>query len=116
MLPYERIVQWAAGPIAILAGWAATQITQHVGLLGGFGLGHDQIAHAIVTSVTFAVGAGVTYAAHHKWLTNLARYWETESWAPPLPHAKIEPQPARLSPMVGSTAPTADEITSELGA
>ncbi len=78
-IPYERFIQWTAGPIAILAGWAATQLTQHVGLLGGFGLGHDQIAHAIVVAVTFAVGTGVTYAAHHKYITNVANWWSYQA-------------------------------------
>lgn len=76
MVPYERIVQWTAGPIAIVAGWLATLLTSHLSFLGKGVSGHSQVAHAIVGGLTFVVGAGVTYAAHHKWLDNLTKWWE----------------------------------------
>lgn len=75
--PYERIVALAAGPISIIAGYLATQLTTHIGLFGNLGITHDQTARAIVTGVTFAVGALVTYGAHHKWLSNLPAWWGT---------------------------------------
>jgi hypothetical protein len=75
-IPYERLIVWLAGPISILAGWVATALVTRVGILGDLGLGHDQIAHGIVTAVTFTVGAALTYAAHHKWLTNLPKWWD----------------------------------------
>lgn len=77
--PYERIVQWTAGPIAIIAGWGATLLTSHLSFLGKGVTGHSQVAHAIVGGLTFLVGAGVTYAAHHKWLDNLSKWWTTDA-------------------------------------
>ena len=76
-IPYERIVQWAAGPIAIVAGAIAVWLDNHFGLLGKAGLGQDETAKAIFDSLTFAVGAGVTYLSHSKWMTNLAAWWQT---------------------------------------
>lgn len=102
MVPYERIVQWAAGPTAIVAGYLATQLELHVGLINELGLSSDSLAKAITASVTFAVGAGVTYAAHHKWLTNLAHWW-TSGGSVPLPAvltgAEVAPTPVADAPM-----------------
>lgn len=81
--PYERIVQWAAGPVSVCAGVAATKLTEHLTFLGQVGLSHNAIAHAIVAAMTFAIGAGVTYAAHHKWLENLAKWWVASGVTPP---------------------------------
>lgn len=75
--PYERVVAFAAGPIAIIAGWLGTQLTAHIGLFGSLGVTKDQTARAIVTVGTFGVGAICTYAAHHKWLGNLPKWWDT---------------------------------------
>jgi hypothetical protein len=75
--PYERIVQWTAGPISIVAGYLGTQLTTHIGIFGSLGISKDQTARAIVTVGTFGVGALVTYAAHHKWLGNLPKWWDT---------------------------------------
>lgn len=74
-IPYERIVEWAAGPIAIIAGSVAVWLDNHFSLLGKAGLGHDQTAKAIIDGLTFAVGAGLTYLGHSKWLSNLAQWW-----------------------------------------
>ena len=76
-IPYERIVQWAAGPISIIAGYLGTQLTTHIGLFGSLGISKDQTARAIVTVGTFGVGTLVTYAAHHKWLSNVPKWWDT---------------------------------------
>lgn len=78
-VPYERVTQWLAGPISILAGWASTLIVQHATNLG---VSKDQVASAIVTATTFATGAILTYAAHHKWLTNLPKWWFAPAQAP----------------------------------
>ena len=74
-IPYERVVAWAAGPIAIAAGSVAVWLDNHFGLLGKAGLGSDQTAKAINDALTFAVGAGVTYLSQAKWMTNLAAWW-----------------------------------------
>ena len=75
-MPYERIIQWAAGPIAVIAGWLATQLVNHVNIFGSLGFSKDQVAKGLFDAVTFAVAALVTYAAHHKWLTNLPKWWD----------------------------------------
>ena len=71
-IPYERIVQWLAGPIAIVAGVVATLLTKWFGPK----FGSDETAKAIVDGLTFAVGAGVTYLAQSKWMSNLAAWWQ----------------------------------------
>ena len=78
-IPYERIVQWLAGPISIVAGAVAVWLDNHFGLLGKAGLGGDQTAKAIFDGITFVVGAALTYLAHAKWMTNLTKWWETQS-------------------------------------
>lgn len=72
---YERIVQWAAGPVAIAAGWLAAQLVQHVGIFGNAGVTVQGVAGALTTVLTFGVGALVVYAAHHNWLANLPAAW-----------------------------------------
>jgi hypothetical protein len=74
-LTYERIIEWVAGPVAILAGSVAMWLDNHFGLLGKAGLGQDETAKAIVDVTTFGIGALVTYAAHQKWLSNLPKWW-----------------------------------------
>ena len=81
MIPYERIVQWAAGPIAIVAGAVAVWLDNHFGLLGKAGLGQDETAKAIVDGVTFGIGAVVTYMSHAKWMTNLSAWWKQSQTA-----------------------------------
>lgn len=93
-MPYERIVQWAAGPIAIFAGWLATQLVANIHIFGQLGLGKDKVAHAIVLAASFVVGALVTYAAHHKWLSNLPTWWASSGLTEPsLPENEIGPEP-----------------------
>lgn len=81
-IPYERIIQWFAGPIAALAGWLATKLVEHTSFLGQVGLGKNAIAHAIVVVGTFATTAAVTYLAHQKWMSNLAHWWDQEVGIP----------------------------------
>jgi hypothetical protein len=81
-VPYERWVQWLAGPVSIIAGYLATQLTTHIGLFGNLGITKDQTARAIVTVGTFSVAALVTYAGHHKWLANLPLWWAHETASP----------------------------------
>lgn len=75
-IPYERIVQWAAGPISIVAGSLAVWLDNHFGLLGKAGLGSDQTAKAIFDGLSFVVGAGLTYLSNAKWMSNLAAWWQ----------------------------------------
>lgn len=77
--PYERIVQWVAGPLAGAVGFGFTELVTHVGVLSTITNGHGaNISKAIVQAVTFLTTAGATYAAHHKWLDNLAVWWGSE--------------------------------------
>lgn len=104
-VPYERIVQWSAGPIAALAGWLATRLVANVSLFGSMGIGKNQIAQAIVTAVTFAVTAGVTYAAHHKWLSNLPQWWLASGLTTP---SGVTPSdPTEAPPVAAAATPTA---------
>ena len=102
-IPYERIVQWAAGPIAIVAGAVAVWLDNHFGLLGKAGLGQDETAKAIFDSLTFAVGAAVTYLSHSKWMTNLAAWWQKAQSLP-----NDYPQPP-LPPIQGGAMTTEDD-------
>ena len=77
-MSYERVIQWAAGPFSIICGWLGNQITNHIHLFGSLGIGHSQVGQAIFNSSVFVVGAAVTYAGHHKWLTNLGKWWTTQ--------------------------------------
>lgn len=76
MFPYNRIVQWTAGPVSVGAGWLAEQLSTHVDL-GAVGTNKAAVATEIVKGATFAIGAAVTYAAHHKWLDNAAKWVES---------------------------------------
>lgn len=72
-IPYERIIQWSAGPLSIAAGFIATLV---VG--GPHSTDHTQVATAIDHVGVFGVSAAVAYLAHAKWLSNLTRWWEVE--------------------------------------
>lgn len=78
-IPYERIVQWASGPVSILAGYLATLLVAHVGLLHQLGVGHSQVAGAIFGVGIFGVATAATYLGHAKWMANLVKWWETQS-------------------------------------
>jgi hypothetical protein len=106
-MPYERIVQWAAGPTAAIAGWLATQLVTNVHLFGDLGLGKDQLAHAIFAAVTFAITALLTYAAHQKWLTNLVKWWEVSGVA--------QPSGAPSTPLQASSGGMNGHVSAPLG-
>jgi hypothetical protein len=103
-VPYERIVQWTAGPVAVVAGWGATWLEANVGILNQFP--KTGVAKGITEAVTFLVGAGVTYAAHHKWLDNLSKWWSV------LPRPAVLGAGGALPP--SSPEDIAAEVTSEI--
>lgn len=73
---YERIIQWVSGPFAVLVGGVATKLVASQGaLLSAVGVSQKSAAHTVTAGVVFAVSAGVTYAGHHKFLTNAAKWW-----------------------------------------
>lgn len=113
-VPYERIVQWTAGPIAVVAGWLSTVLVANVGVVGELGLNQNKVASGIVAAVTFVVSTGVTYAAHHKWLSNLPKWWDSQkllqSFVPEAEHILSG------SGASGGAAITAESILAEIDA
>lgn len=90
--PYERIVQWVAGPVAGAVGFGFTELVTHVGVVGTIAHGHEaDISRAIVQGTTFLVSTGVTYAAHHKWLSNLQAWWNSSAKVAESVTSKIDP-------------------------
>ena len=75
-----RIIQWAAGPIAIAAGIVATWLTTHVHLLATFHIDQSGITGTLTQLGIFAVGALVTYLPQHNWVRGhqieLQKAWE----------------------------------------
>jgi len=71
MIPsYERLVTLLAGPLATGIGLAATALV------------HQNISHSAALLVaTFVISGGTTYAAHHKWLSNLPAWWNAQALA-----------------------------------
>lgn len=69
-LPYERVIQFTAGPIAAVSGLLAK-------LAAGNGPSNRPVADSIYQLGVFGVTALVTYAAHYKWLSNLPKWWAT---------------------------------------
>ena len=71
--PYERIIQWVAGPVSALSGLAAVFVVNQFHI---FGPAYKGVVASVIYNVgIYAVTAGVTYAAHHKWLANLPHWW-----------------------------------------
>lgn len=74
---YERIIQWVSGPFSVAVGGVATKlVAAHGGLLSAVGANPKSAAHTVTEGVVFATSAAVTYAGHHKWLDNAAKWWE----------------------------------------
>ncbi|HEX8067408.1 MAG TPA: hypothetical protein VF520_12885 [Thermoleophilaceae bacterium] len=62
-----------AGPyVAILSGAIAAWLGKH---FPGLALDSDTVAGDVGTAIEFALGAGITWALHHKWLDGWQR-WE----------------------------------------
>lgn len=78
MPPYERIIQWVAGPASAASGWVATVVVNHAQFAGSLGLTQQGISKALFNGIVFGVSAVVTYAGHHKWLSNAAKWWESQ--------------------------------------
>lgn len=72
-VPYERVVQWAAGPVSAGIGLLSTAVM------------HQTVSKSTATDVaTFVLSSGATYLAHHKWLDNAAKWWNSEARKSPL--------------------------------
>lgn len=62
---YERVIQWATGPVSALVGVVATKVV------------HASISHSAAVNVaTFVTTTAATYLAHAKWLANLVQWWK----------------------------------------
>src|SRR5579862_7490163 len=70
--PLNRIVAFIGPYIAIASGALATWLIQH---FPGLHLDKATTATAITKAVVFAIGTGVTWALHHKWLDGWQK-WE----------------------------------------
>lgn len=113
-IPYERIIQWAAGPVSIAAGVIATK------LVGASGAHHTEVADAVDKIGVFGVSAAVTFLAHQKWLTNVTAWYfsqQSQSDEPLVSDEDLEVgPPATLDPPTGLSDPgaaiPADKVTS----
>lgn len=72
MFPYERIVAWAAGPVSAGAGLLTAWLATKLGIVAAH---QSAVQHDLTAGGIFVVTAAVSYAAHHKWLDNLAKWW-----------------------------------------
>lgn len=111
-ISYDRVVQWISGPIAGAVGYGFSELVTHVGIVGEIAKGHDaDISKAIVQATTFGVGTLVTYAAHHKWMDNIAKWWNSDA-------AKAESVVAKVDPSASKTVETfvtdADQVIAEI--
>lgn len=106
---YDRVVQWVAGPFAVVVGGLATKMVANWNFLGQIGLGRSTTAHYVTDCVVFIVSSGVTYLAHHKWLDNLSKWWfkETGQQIPGFDPAQIE---ARVTALERAHEPTAEAV------
>jgi len=109
--PYNRIVQWLAGPVSsgvgLLFSWLA--VHEHVVLPQSV---HNSVITGVMAAVTFAVSTIATYLAHHKWFSNLAHWFFSQEnteptdlpgktgptrgaeWHPPTPEEEAEARAA----------------------
>jgi hypothetical protein len=105
--PYNRIVQWLAGPVSsgvgLLFSWLA--VHEHVVLPASV---KNNVIIGVMGAVTFGVSTIATYLAHHKWFTNLAHWFfsqenvptdpeppvKADSWTPPTPEEEAEARAA----------------------
>lgn len=77
---YERFVQWVSGPVSALVGFGTTELVTHCGILGTIARGHEaDISRGIVQAITFGTTTLATFAAHHKWLDNASKWWDSDA-------------------------------------
>jgi hypothetical protein len=60
------IARILGAPLALLGGWAGTQVVSHVNVVSTLGLGKSDIANAVVATGVFLASAAVTFLSHHK--------------------------------------------------
>ena len=71
--PLNRVVAFLGPYIAIASGALSTWLVQH---FPGLHVDQATLGASITKAIVFAVGAGVTFALHHKWLDGWQQ-WET---------------------------------------
>lgn len=112
-VPYERIVQWVAGPFAAVVGVLATKAVTHMSFLGNAGLQQSSVAHGITDGSVFVATALVTYAGHQKWLTNLAKWWDAAA-NPATPVALPPPTAVSVPTDTSGLPPTISPTTTDI--
>jgi hypothetical protein len=74
------VIQYVAGPLAILSGILATWLTTHVHFLATFHIDQAGVAGTLTQLGIFSVSALVTYFAQHNWVkghqVELAKAWD----------------------------------------
>lgn len=75
--PYNRIVQWAAGPVSAGVGLIVAWLAVRMNFVLPPGV-HDAVIQGAVAAVLGGIGMIVTYLAHHKWFSNLADWYFTQ--------------------------------------
>lgn len=113
--PYNRIVQWLSGPVSVGVGMLFARISVHSHWVVPTSV-KNQIVLGVASTVLAAVGAGVTYLAHHKWFTNLANFFYAQAEANAVqstftPPADEEPldvpvEPVTPAPVTGTVTTT----------
>jgi len=91
-IPYDRAVQWLAGPVSGAVGYGFSLLVTHVGVVGELAKGHEaDISRAIVQATSFGIGTIATYAAHHQWQQNLQSWWNSSAKVAEEITSKIDP-------------------------
>jgi hypothetical protein len=75
--PLNRVVAFAGPYVAILSGAIAAWLGNH---FPGLAIDRGTVTANVATAIEFALGTGVTWALHHKWLDGWQR-WEAAALA-----------------------------------
>jgi hypothetical protein len=73
-LPLNRIIAFAGPYISVIAGVAATWLTNNVHLFATFHVGNNDLADAIAQVTVFAITSVVVWLGQHKWLDGYQRW------------------------------------------
>lgn len=117
---YQKLTQWISGPFSVFIGGLATKlVVPHGALLSSLGLSVKGTAQGITAGAVFVASTAVTYAGHHKYLTNVAKWWESSgltlpavSESGPAPEATV----TTVAPVNGPGVSTADTLRDQLSA
>jgi hypothetical protein len=111
VFPLNRVVAFLGPYIAIVSGVLSTWLIQH---FPGLHVDRATLGASVTKAIVFAVGAGVTFALHHKWLDGWQQ-WQTG--LNQLTIAQTVQSPVGGSPGVGSPGVGSDanaSVTSQV--